>query len=378
MLCQNCQTELRDGVRFCGKCGASAVTAAPVAAPAVAPVVEAPAPPVAAPPVAVAAQEIQPVQGTTVEITMTEAERNALVSAAQSNDPQAQFTLGDMIAHGQDFPMDHAAAAQWYSAAAGQDHAGAQAALGYSFEHGRGVGQDISKAVKLYTQSAYNGNAEGQFFLGNCYVLGQGVEQNFATAAQWFEAAAMQGDMESQGVIGTFYKGGVGVAQDLAVAEQWFRRAAEQGHDASKQELLLLKEGLPDAPGSYGGNSGGNSGSYGNDKAGSHENGSYEQEPEHVFAYWPDDGYYYPATVEARGSNTVDVLFRDGVRRQAGINEVLGLDSVFTMQAESNWEHKGYYYPCQLYVTDDDRLEVVYDEDGVIEVIDTDQLRLRY
>jgi hypothetical protein len=103
---------------------------------------------------------------------------------------------------------------------------------------------------------------------------------------------------------------------------------------------------------------------------------SPKNKTDYVFAYWQPDGYYYPADVTSKNENTVRLLYCDGHSRTADISEIISFDSVHTMRLECNWENKGQYYPCVLRVRDDDRFEVVYDQDGVVEIIEVSQLRL--
>ena len=98
---------------------------------------------------------------------------------------------------------------------------------------------------------------------------------------------------------------------------------------------------------------------------------------QYVMAYWPADGYYYPARITQRTGDIVDLSYLDGERRQAGIKEVKLVDAIYSMPVESNWERRGAYYPCRLYVPSNNCLGAVYDADGVREAIDISQVRMR-
>ena len=98
---------------------------------------------------------------------------------------------------------------------------------------------------------------------------------------------------------------------------------------------------------------------------------------ENVFAYWPSDGYYYPAKITAIYGDKIELQYLDGARRLAEKAEVIDIDSMFSMHVESNWERKGFYYACKFYLTEDRRFIAIYDQDGVWEEVGVDQLRLR-
>ena len=103
-----------------------------------------------------------------------------------------------------------------------------------------------------------------------------------------------------------------------------------------------------------------------------------DYDTDYVFAYRPEDGFFYPAKITSGEGGAVTVLFLDGKRRQASFDELVRFGAMMTMRVESDWERRGDYHPCKLYRKDGDRLEVVYDADGVTEDVAMGQLRLRY
>ena len=118
----------------------------------------------------------------------------AVLSAkANSDDAEAQFSLGLMYELGQGVPQDYAEAVKWYRMAAEQGHAAAQFNLGLMYAEGQGVTQDHTEAVKWYRLAAEQGYAGAQYNLGFMYAKGQGVTQDYTEAHKWFNLAASQG-----------------------------------------------------------------------------------------------------------------------------------------------------------------------------------------
>ena len=99
-----------------------------------------------------------------------------------------------------------------------------------------------------------------------------------------------------------------------------------------------------------------------------------------VFAYWPKDGCFYPATIEARYTDgTVDLEYMDGARRNAHKSELIPLKDAFAHEdLQGNWEKGGTYYACKIHrIVDGGDVEVIYKMDGVFEKISIAQLRIK-
>jgi hypothetical protein len=81
-------------------------------------------------------------------------------------------------------------AAESYRKAAEQNDAEAQYELGDCYNYGLvGMAKDKVEAVKWYRKAAEQDNAEAQYELGTCYQLGQGVKKDAAEAAKWYRKA---------------------------------------------------------------------------------------------------------------------------------------------------------------------------------------------
>ena len=137
--------------------------------------------------------------------------------AAASNDPRAQYNIGNMYAKGQGVPQDYVRAAKWLR------------------------------------RSADGGSAEAQSDLGAMYELGEGVRQSDADALKWLRLAANQGFAAAQISLGAMYANGRGVPSDDVKAYEWTYRALGSAPPESKpyqiaaEHLYEIKERMSDA-----------------------------------------------------------------------------------------------------------------------------------
>ena len=116
--------------------------------------------------------------------------------AAESGNPDAQFTLGEQ----------------------------------YEKPYGN---QNFEQAVKWYTLSANQGNVLAQKRLGEMYRIGLGVTQDYNSAIKWYTMAAYQGDIYSQRKLGLCY---IESNEDYIRAYAWLTMAAEQGSNLSRKK----------------------------------------------------------------------------------------------------------------------------------------------
>ncbi len=146
---------------------------------------------------------------------------------ATAGDPNAQFRLGFMYAHGLGVPQNFAEAIRWYRKAADQGSAVAEhnLAVRYAFA----VPPNFAEALRWYRKAADQGYAHSQSNLGVMYYQGQGVPQDYAEAVRWWRRAADQGVAPALDGLGDAYRMGRGVRQDDAEAVRWYRKAADQG-----------------------------------------------------------------------------------------------------------------------------------------------------
>ena len=165
--------------------------------------------------------------------------------AAEQEDVQGQYYLGECYYHGHGVSKDLEEAEKWYLLAEAQGNANAcvrlgvcYCDLGYNYYNGfNGKTKDYEKAVEYYRLAADRGNAEAQYKLGVCYDDGEGVDQDYQEAAKWFELSANQGHKNAQWRMGFYCEHGYGVSQDYVESAKWYRLAADQGYSLAQDNL---------------------------------------------------------------------------------------------------------------------------------------------
>ena len=104
--------------------------------------------------------------------------------------------------------------------------------------------------------------------------------------------------------------------------------------------------------------------------------GNRKQKRKAIFARWAADGYYYPAVIEEVNENQAYIRFLGGTEDWISMDDIVELsDAYATMQLEGDWENRGGYYTCTVTDSSNSSLTVQYDEDGVVEQVDLNQLR---
>ncbi len=81
---------------------------------------------------------------------------------AESEDINAQYSLGMLYRNGWGVPQDDSEAAKWLRLAAHQGHVEAQYSLGYMYEHGQGLTKDMTEAKRWYRMAANQGDSDAQ------------------------------------------------------------------------------------------------------------------------------------------------------------------------------------------------------------------------
>lgn len=218
----------------------------------------------------------------------------------RTTNPDEQYCLG-LAYWFQPSPLlrDPARAAEWYEAAAAQDHTGAMVALGYQFEKGQGVEANVGKAFDLYQRAAERGSSDAMLNVFRLYTIGKGVKADSEQARKWLEKAAAAGsvdakkelaamargnykrpgqdlenaafaaygkkdyatslrlyrqasdlgNMDAMVVLGQHYAQGLGVTKDPKEAARFYRVAAEKGNPAGQAQLGFAYEtgdGVPE------------------------------------------------------------------------------------------------------------------------------------
>lgn len=205
-----------------------------------------------------------------------EAARAAWITEARQGDVDLQFDVGLLHESGLLGAVDHAAAAEWYRAAASRGLAAAQTRLARLYAAGLGVEANRDLATDLLMKAAEGGYAPAQYNLAVAYERGQGVPLDPDLAAAWYQRAAAQnlpqatyamgrlvmaadkdagsqalpwfrkaaeaGLAEAANNLGLIYEQGRGVGRDLVAAATWYRRAADRGLAVAQNNLGQLMQ----------------------------------------------------------------------------------------------------------------------------------------
>lgn len=155
-----------------------------------------------------------------------------LKMAAESGLDSAQFKYALSLntgEHGQ--VVDYAAAKEWFTKAANQDHINAQMNLAWMYYNGEGVAKDTSTAIVWWMTAALLGCKDAQFNVADAYSKGEGgLDVDFQKSFEWFSKAAEQKDGKSACYCGEYIaQGKVAESKDKTQCIPWFRKAIEYG-----------------------------------------------------------------------------------------------------------------------------------------------------
>ncbi|KAF9925378.1 hypothetical protein FBU30_004817 [Linnemannia zychae] len=164
------------------------------------------------------------------------------IRSANSGDPVAQVTLGDMYNDGKGVPRDHEKAMQWFLKAANLGDAHGQRKVGDMYFHGLSVDRDYQTARAWYDKASAQGDPQADCNIGLLYRYELGVTQDNSKAMSWFLRSANKDNMHAQNHIGVMYEKGDGVQMDHNEAMSWYRRASNQGSDMAPYNIGMLYE----------------------------------------------------------------------------------------------------------------------------------------
>jgi uncharacterized protein len=204
----------------------------------------------------------------------------AIQTAADKGDAQAQYKLAQCYSTGKGVRRDYAQAAGYLRRSAGQGNSDAELALGAFYGRGRGVPRNLNLAIQWYRKAAEQGNPLAQYAMGNFYATGRGVTNDMDQAVKWWQKAAdqkqvaaeaalgelylipaaphgtnylnypkavrllrqavAQGSVHAMNNLGAAYESGLGVERDFKEAARWYRAAAERGDALAQANLGQL------------------------------------------------------------------------------------------------------------------------------------------
>lgn len=227
---------------------------------------------------------------------------NAWNRAAQQDDPDAEYNLGQLYRLGQGVELSYPSAQSYYLKAAQKNHPLAQLNLGTLYYSGKLGADQEENAFYWLHKAAENANAHAQWMIGIMLFNGQGtsqdsiaayswltlaseqdhpqaivdqtklktglsavqlsladgltkifrqnkaakaaIQQQEESAFYWLHQAAEKGDVHSQWMIGDMLLNGQGVPQNMVTAYSWLTLASEQLHPQASIKQAQLKNKL--------------------------------------------------------------------------------------------------------------------------------------
>ena len=160
--------------------------------------------------------------------------------AAENNDADAQFNLGESYYFGENgVEKNIAEAVKWIRKSANLGNANAQYRLGYCYMNGKGVLVMPNTAIKWWYKSADQGQPDAQYMLAIAYERGDGgLKQDSLKAWLLYQEAAKGGNDLAQYVVGRkLYEAH---RQDVAV--EWLQKSAQQGNKDAKKLIQQISE----------------------------------------------------------------------------------------------------------------------------------------
>ncbi len=155
-----------------------------------------------------------------------------MTKAANQNDDEAQFQLGEYYQSGRYADRDVAQAVTWYGKAADQGNVRAMVALADLYMDGNQVQRDTDRAMDLYRKAADADSEKAEVALGAAYYDGKVVTKDYGQSARYQASAAYN--------LGIMYEKGQGVPQDYAKAAEAFEMGVKKGDTSSAEELAKL------------------------------------------------------------------------------------------------------------------------------------------
>lgn len=149
--------------------------------------------------------------------------------AADTGLASAQHMMGLLLMEGRGgLPKDPATAAQWFKAAADQNHVAAYCALGELANREN----NAVEAVAWWRRGATGGDRNCQLLLGRAYLEGKGgLPRDANEGIAWIRRAANLRLPAAQAALAMAYERGAGVPTDYVLAYMWFNLARSQGYN---------------------------------------------------------------------------------------------------------------------------------------------------
>ena len=156
--------------------------------------------------------------------------------AADLEDSNGMFCLGECYLDRKGVATDPAQAVQWLTKAAEKDNTKAMNRLGDLYNKGLPgvIAQNNSEAFRLFSAASDLGDLNARANLGVLYMKGQGVKMDEAKAVELFRDGAERGNASCMYKYAqSLEKGTGGIRNDPGAAKDWYIRAAKGGNPAA-------------------------------------------------------------------------------------------------------------------------------------------------
>ena len=163
--------------------------------------------------------------------------KQLLLEAANSEDAQAQFSLGLIYRDGHGVPANSTEAFNWFKRAADNGDGSSALLVGNYYNNGHVIGRNREKAIEYYIKSSEKNNPWAQFVLGRAYLKGEGVEKNPSKAFDYFKKSADNHLALGLTQVGLAYQTGNGVEKNAAKAFEYFKIASDKNDILAKYKL---------------------------------------------------------------------------------------------------------------------------------------------
>lgn len=166
--------------------------------------------------------------------------------AAEAENAEAQYVLGELYLKGDGVPRSFPAAAQMFRRAAEKGNlARAQYALGLLFQRGLGVPKNEVEAVLWWQKAADQNFSAAITYVGIALLEGKGIQRDEEAARKMLERAAELDEPNAQYTLCRVYERGIGTKKDQVLAMKWCILAAEQAHPQATQKVEEFSTAMP-------------------------------------------------------------------------------------------------------------------------------------
>ena len=125
-----------------------------------------------------------------VSPTYGQMDLSEMMDLAEQGDMYAQFLIAKKYYVGEDLPIDHKMALEFFLLAGEQGEVNSQFTAAYMYQAGEGVNVDMQKAYEWYLRAADQDDAYSQYMLGQLFSSNDGYRLDYEEAFKWFKVAS--------------------------------------------------------------------------------------------------------------------------------------------------------------------------------------------